>query len=241
MTRHRLAAIAAAAALGLSVAAPVAPAAAQWTVFDPTNYAQNLLSATRALEQINNQIQQLQRQATMIQNQATDLARLDYSSLAQLNQSMARIDTLMRQAEGIRINIAATERALRDQFPAELGPGATPDDLSRRARENWTAAMQGYRHSLRVQAQVAENVQSDSALLAELVAQSDGAAGNLQAQQAANQLAALAARQQLQLQSLMAAQFRAEAIEQARQAQELEAARIETQRFIGSPRAYTPR
>lgn len=241
MTRNLLAAMAAAAALGASVAIPAAPAAAQWTVFDPTNYAQNLLSATRALEQINNQIRALQNQADMIRNQATDLARLDYSSLARLNQSMARIDTLMRQAEGIRIEIAATERALRDQFPAELGAGATPDDLTRRARENWTAAMQGYRHTLRVQAQVAENVQSDSALLAELVARSDGATGNLQAQQAANQLSALATRQQLQLQSLMAAQFRAEAIEQARQAQELEAARIETQRFIGSPRAYTPR
>jgi P-type conjugative transfer protein TrbJ len=40
--------------------------AAQLTVFDPSNLQQNLLSATRALEQINNQVRQLQNQALML-------------------------------------------------------------------------------------------------------------------------------------------------------------------------------
>ena len=39
--------------------------AAQLTVFDPVNYQENLLSAARALEQINNQVRQLQNQAQM--------------------------------------------------------------------------------------------------------------------------------------------------------------------------------
>jgi P-type conjugative transfer protein TrbJ len=40
-----------------SVFARLAPAArAQVTVFDPTNYAQNVLQAARALQTINNQI-----------------------------------------------------------------------------------------------------------------------------------------------------------------------------------------
>ena len=39
--------------------------AAQLTVFDPSNLQQNLLSATRALEPINNQGRQLQNQALM--------------------------------------------------------------------------------------------------------------------------------------------------------------------------------
>jgi type IV secretion system protein TrbJ len=37
-----------------------APQARAITVFDPTNLAQNLLQATRALEQINNQIRQIE-------------------------------------------------------------------------------------------------------------------------------------------------------------------------------------
>ncbi len=43
-------------------------ALAAWPVFDATNFAQNILQASRALEQINNQIRSLQNQATMLQN-----------------------------------------------------------------------------------------------------------------------------------------------------------------------------
>src|SRR3546814_8065019 len=61
----RFAAALTVAPLALSVViAP--PATAQLIVYDPTNYAQNLLSATRALQQINNQITSLQNQAQML-------------------------------------------------------------------------------------------------------------------------------------------------------------------------------
>ena len=52
--------------------------AAQLTVFDPSNLQQNLnlLSATRALEQINNQVRQLQNQALMLLRMDQNLVRL---------------------------------------------------------------------------------------------------------------------------------------------------------------------
>ena len=50
---------------------------------------------------------------------------------------------------------------------------------------------------------------------------------------------ALSAKQQLQIQQMMAAQYRAEAIERAREQQSLEAAREQTRRFIGSRDIYT--
>ena len=43
-------------------------------VYDPTNHAENLLTAARSLEQINNQIAQLQNEAQMLVNQARNLA-----------------------------------------------------------------------------------------------------------------------------------------------------------------------
>jgi len=65
----------------LATSVIVPSAEAQWTVFDPQNYAQNLLEAARALQQVNNQIQALQNQALMLQNMATDLNPLkDVSS-----------------------------------------------------------------------------------------------------------------------------------------------------------------
>lgn len=93
MIRRSRAALFAATILSLPVAfSPVfvTPAAAQWVVYDPTNYVQNVLSAARALEQINNQIQSLQNEAQMLINQARNLASLPYSSLQQLQQSVQR-------------------------------------------------------------------------------------------------------------------------------------------------------
>lgn len=238
--RPILAAVMATTTLAAATLASVTPAAAQWTVFDPTNYSQNLLTAARTLQQINNQISALQNQATMLQNQARQLQRLDFSSIDQITRSMQRIDTLMTQAQGIAFDLASTDAALRDQFPEAFDAAMSADEMFRQAQAQLQAATRAYRQAMRVQAQVVENIQTDGPLLAELVAQSQGAAGSLQAQQATNQLLAVSARQQLQLQSMMAAQYRAEAIEQERQRQIMEAARVQTRRFLGDGVAYTP-
>jgi hypothetical protein len=50
-------------AITLNVTVPVR---AQSIVFDPNNYAQNVLTAARELQQINNQITSLQNQAQML-------------------------------------------------------------------------------------------------------------------------------------------------------------------------------
>src|SRR6201999_1715728 len=76
-------------------------AAAQLTVFDPSNYAQNVLIAARTVQQINNQIVSLQNQAQMLINQAKNLATLPFSSLLQLEQSILRTQQLLAQAQSI--------------------------------------------------------------------------------------------------------------------------------------------
>lgn len=228
-------------AIAGAVIIPVAPARAQFggVVFDPSNYAQNVLTAARTLQQINNQIQSLQNEASMLTNMAKHLQRLDFSSLTQLTRSMQRIDTLMNQAEGIAFDLTSTEAALREQFPNVFDTAMTGDQMLAAAQAQWQAAKQGYRQTMRVQAQVVENVQADSGLLAELVSQSQSATGSLQAQQATNQLIALSTKQQLQIQQMMAAQYRADAIERARQQQAMDAAREQAKRFVGTATAYT--
>jgi len=221
----------------------VQPAQAQLggIVFDPRNYAQNMLTAARTLQQISNQVQSLQHEATMLQNMARNLDRLDFSSLQQISSSLRRIGTLMNQAEGIALNVSATNAALDASFPRSGNGALSTDQTVVRAQTQWQASMDGWRQTMRVQAQVVENVQADAPLLRSLVSASQGADGAMQAQQAANQLTALSIQQQMQLQTMMAAQYRADALERARQAQALEAARQETQRFIGSADIYTRR
>lgn len=239
-SRILAAALAATAITGAAIV-PITPANAQFggVVFDPKNYAQNLLTAARTLQQINNQIQALQNQASMLTNMAKHLQRLDFSSLTQITRSMQRIDTLMSQAEGIAFDIASTDDALRRQFPFVFDSALSTDQIVAQARERMQASMQGYRQTMRVQAQVVENVQADAGLLSELVSQSQSATGSLQVSQATNQLIALSTKQQLQIQQMMAAQYRADALERARQQQALEAARERTRRFIGPRDIYT--
>src|SRR6185369_5499304 len=77
MRRRRLSAVS---ALPIAIACVASSASAQLIVFDPNNYAQNVLTAARELQQINNQITSLQNQAQMLINQAKNLASLPYSS-----------------------------------------------------------------------------------------------------------------------------------------------------------------
>ena len=100
--------------------------------------------------------------------------------------------------------------------------------------------MAAFQKAMQVQAQITQNVQSDSATLTNLVDASQGAEGNLQVTQAGNQLLALSTKQQLQIENLMAAQYRANALEQARNAEAEEEGRAAFQRFMGTDNAYTP-
>ena len=75
MINHfRVALLAGAAAL--SIAATATRAHAQLIVYDPTNFSQNVLTAARELQQVNNEIQSLENQATSLINQARNLASL---------------------------------------------------------------------------------------------------------------------------------------------------------------------
>ena len=225
------------AAMLLAAVLSVAPAAA-FTVYDPSNHAQNVLQAARALEQINNQIRTLQNQATMLQNMARQLQRLDYSSLGQITSALNRIDGLMIQADGIGFDLAGSEAAWRHTYP---GSYQEVDDaaLTRQAQAQWQSTSAAYRQTMRVQSGIVGSIQADAPLLADLVNRSQEAAGSLQAQQAGNQLLALSIKQQMQLQSLMAAQYRADAETQAGIAEANALARERTRRFLGDGHAYS--
>jgi len=217
------------------------PATAQISVFDPSNYTQNLLTAARTLQQVNNQIQSLQNEAQMLIHQARNLSRIDFPQLTELRQRLQQIDRLMGQAQGIDFRIGDLDRRFAELYPEQFEQSFRRDQRLARARDQLDTAMAAFRQTMGVQNRIVDNVRSDSETLAEIVVHSQNAEGNLQVQQATNQLLALTAKQQLQIQTMMAAQFRSEAIEQARRGQSAREAQEATTRFLGNGRAYTPR
>lgn len=238
MTRKKLATWLLATTLAFGgVAAPVS---AQWAVFDASNYAQNVLEAARALQQINNQIQSLQNEAIMLKNMGKNLQSLNASSLGSIVADLTQIGTLMNQAQGISFNVNATQTAFAHTYPQTYAASTTSGTLAGDALKRWQDAMAAFHQTLTIQAQVAQNVQSDTATLSRLVTESQGAVGNLQVNQATNQLLALSIKQQLQIQNLMAAQYRANSLEQGRNAEAETESQTAFTNFIGSGQAYTP-
>lgn len=239
--RKRLFRTAAAAALGLAAFGFAAPPAKAITVFDPANYGQNLLTAGRTLQQINNQITQLTNEARMLTNQARDLTSLPTSVAGELRSSFGEVDALIREARGLAYEVGEIDREYRRLFPEEYDAAVVGSDIVRDGREAWRLAREGFKHSLEVQARVVGELRTDAATLDRLIGESQGAVGNLQAVQAGNQLTALAAKQSMQLQSLLAASARAEALDRANIAAERERARARFARFAGDGDAYARR
>ncbi|MCW0199861.1 P-type conjugative transfer protein TrbJ [Sphingopyxis sp.] len=217
------------------------PAAAQISVFDPTNYRQNLLTAARTLQQVNQQIQSLQNEAQMLVNQGKNLARIDFPQLDELRQTLGEIDKLMGQAQGIDFRVDELDEQFRRQFPDSFDKLLGRDQRIATAKQRLDNEMAAFRQTMTVQSGIVENVRDDAQALSQIVAKSQGAEGSLQAQQATNQLLALATKQQLQLQNLMAAQFRSQSLEAAARGQSAREARARTTRFLGDGKAYTPR
>ena len=224
-----------------------APARAQWVVYDPSNFSQNVLTAARTLQQINNQIQSLQNEATMILNQGQslinqgkNLASLAYSPMAMLQQDIARTNALIAQAQGLATQVGQLDQQFSQQYPTGIGANTSLDQSVADARTRWNNSLAALHTTLDMQAQVNASITADQGTLGTIVGSSQGAVGILQATQATNQLLALMAKQTMQSQQLRIAQDRATAAEQARALEADEEGRANRQRFQGTGVAYTP-
>ena len=240
MIRHRLRALLIAGAAVLTITTVASgPARAQWIVFDPTNYAQNMLTAARELQQVNNEIQMLENQATSLINQARNLASLPYSSLQQLQQSVQRTQQLLSEAQGVALNVQQIDQAFQTIY-GNVSLSSSDTQLVADARKRWQNTVDGLQDAMRVQAGVVGNLDTNRSQMSALVTQSQGATGALQATQAGNQLLALQAQQLADLTAVVAANGRADALRAAEQATAADQGREQRQRFLTPGSGYQP-
>ena len=223
----------------LSLALAAAPAHAQWTVFDPSNFSQNVLTAARTLQQINNQITSLQNESQGLINQARNLANLPYSSLQALEQNIARTQQLVAQAQGIAYNVQNIDQAFRTSY-APASASQTDQQLVAGAQARWQQSVQALQDAMRTQATVVGNLDTNRTQMSALVTASQGATGALQATQAGNQLLALQAQQLSDLTAAVAAQGRAQALDAAQRQAASSQAQEQLRRFLQTPTGYQP-
>ena len=231
LSRFRKALIAGAASALLAAA----PARAQFfgdIVFDPTNYAQNVLTAARELQQITNEIQMLQNQATSLVNQARNLANLPYSSLNAIDQSITQTTSLLGQAQRVTYNANAINTAFASTYPTSYSGSTSSQQLLSDAQTRWQNALAAYQDAMRVQAGVVGNLQSTHAEIDALVNTSQSATGALQAAQSGNQLIALLTKQIADLTAVMTSIARAQSLDGARVLETEEQVRAQDEQFL---------
>jgi P-type conjugative transfer protein TrbJ len=228
---NRLGRFASASIVAIILAASFKPASAQLIVFDPNNYAQNVLTAARALQQINNQIVSLQNQAQMLINQARNLATLPFSSLLQLEQSILRTQQLLAQAQRIAYDIEQIDRAFSTTY-APASSSLPAQAMITNAQSRWQNALAGLQDAMRTEATVVGNLSTNHTQMSALVTSSQGASGALQATQAGNQLLALQVQQLADLTAVVAAHGRAQNLESAQHVAAQDQGREQLRRFL---------
>jgi type IV secretion system protein TrbJ len=229
----------AASAFAISIVSLDVPSSAQVVVFDPNNYAQNVLTAARALQQINNQITSLQNQAQSLINQARNLANLPFSSLQQLQQSIQRTQQLLNQAQRIAYDVGQINNAFSTTY-APASASVSNQALISNAQSRWQTSVAALQDALKVQAGVVGNLDTNRTQMSALVTSSQSATGALQATQAGNQLVALQAQQLADLTAAVAAQGRAQNLEAAQRAPAQDQGREQLRRFLIPGVGYQP-
>jgi P-type conjugative transfer protein TrbJ len=240
MTRHRLRSVLAAGVAMLTVATATVPAHAQWIVYDPTNFSQNVLTAARELQQVNQNIQSLENQATMLINQAKNLASLPYSSLAQLEASIQRTEQLLMQAQNIAYSVTTIDQAFTQVYPQSYSGSTSSTQMLADAQTRWQNARAGYQDSMNVQAGVVQNLQNAQTQISALVSSSQSASGALQAAQSGNQIMGLAAQQLADLTGVIAAMARAQSLDNAGRLESEAQGQQQMQNFLNYGAGYQP-
>jgi len=208
-------------------------------VFDPTNYSQNLLTAARALEQINNQIRSLENQAQSLLNQAKHLTSLPTSVVGQLTSTITQMNSLIGQAKNISFDVQKTQQDFERMYPRQYAAAVSSDRMVQDATSRWDNSYDGLKQSLTIQSAIVSSLDQDGQTLRTLMANSSAAVGSLQAQQSGNELLGLQIKQSLQTQALLATQARADTLRAAEQQASSAAAKERFTRFIGDGHAYT--
>ena len=227
------------AAAPLALSPMVATPAHAIIVFDPSNYAQNVLTAARTLEQITHQITSLQNEAQMLINQAKNLASLPYNALQQLQQNVQRTQQLLQQAQGVAFNVQQIDQMFSQKY-GNVSMSGSNQQLVANARDRWKNTVGGLQDAMRVQAGVVGNIDANRTQMSALVSQSQGATGALQAAQAGNQILALQSQQLSDLVALLASNGRATALTEADRAAAAEQGREQRRRFLTPGSGYQP-
>lgn len=253
LRRHLSTALVAVALAGL-------PAPAQaLVVYDPSNYAENLLSAIQTeISNINeeiqisimdselvNQFQQLEHELTMISNQVTSLANEALNLVKLPFDAMNSVTNLATSMSGAASKITSTvytianvDELLTKQFEKTWDKLESVADIKVSIQGQYSVAYDRSQQAVKTASTVAERAQTYADTTSEILSKSRTASGIVGVAQATNELMGVASAQLLDLSALMTAKIEAEQYEAMMRQQATERARVVWESFNSSGSGY---
>jgi P-type conjugative transfer protein TrbJ len=199
------------AALALLAASCLQVARAQWTVLDPANLVQNIISAVQSLQTVANQAVQIEHQVQQLANETQNLQSVpggvSGGVLAQYLTEYASLVATMQGIDGIARNLATLTAQYDETFPATpLASGSLSYANVMTQLSGWLSQSRSvYQGAYATQAQVMSTLPADSGNVARLLAQSGRSSGALDAIEAGNLLTGQVASQLMKMNQQMAA------------------------------------
>jgi P-type conjugative transfer protein TrbJ len=188
-------------AAGAALLLGASPAQAYDIVLDPTNLAQNVLQAARALQQIDNQIQEIEQQTRMLAHSPLQMS-------GALGQSVNSARQLFANAQGLAFEIDRIGDDLKTLYPETWDKYDLGQALKR--SDQWIAeSRSSLETAMRAEAQAASSVGAARGRIEAALSASADAEGQTGAVQAGNQLLGQSAAQLADIEALLAAQGRA--------------------------------
>jgi len=205
------------------------PARAQFVVFDPANFGENIMTELNTLTTTVNQITQIAHQITQISNEIKNLQQFPQSLsgnvLGQYVQQYSQLVSSVGQINGIAQNVTTLAQKYNTAFPNTPINGGNGTSLTAQQIMTQVSGWLGqtrnvYQGAYNTQAQVMQSLSADSANIQSIATQSGSSSGNLDAQQASAQLQTQIASQLLKLNQQMATMNQAHLTYLAQQAQQ---------------------
>jgi P-type conjugative transfer protein TrbJ len=161
------------------------------TVYDPSNHAQNILTALRAMKSNLNEARQIENQVKSLANEMENLKKLDFSVIDEFSNQMNDLFEVTGEINGLMADFNSLQEEFERLYPdfAEM-ENFDAEELAQKAKEWLEMSRETVLGASKTGAKVLENLPKSQEQLEELVGQSQGAAGILQAAQAGNQIAA---------------------------------------------------
>lgn len=206
-------------------------------VFDPSVFAQTVMTYAKEVQTAINTATQIENQLRSLQNEARNLANMDLGSaaanMAGIQQNLNALVQLQSSVKGLTMDYARWQ-AEWDKVYKDFASfnGMSGKDYASQAQKILEQTNNATYDAMRAQGLVAQ-IGNDSANLQGLLSASRSAGGALAAAQAGNQIAGMTAQQLMRLEQIMASSYRAQSSYFAAEAQKQAISNANSKRFFG--------